>query len=115
LTLARTEIQKRDTELKVLEQLVQQYRQLIVTHADIAPARAEREALQRYIKKIETLVAFGKWNPQDLANYLTVQQQLATALATEAQAIADFKNAQVTFEFAKGTIQKCRDLTGEQK
>jgi outer membrane protein TolC len=111
LSLARSYYQLRDTELKVLEYLVQQYRQVVQTHADIAPARAERESLQRYIKKIETLIAIGKWNPQDFLNYLTVQQQLATAIATEFQAIANYNNALATFEFAKGTIKQYNNVS----
>ena len=37
LSLARSYYQLRDTELKVLEYLVQQYRQVVQTHADIEP------------------------------------------------------------------------------
>ncbi|HEV3386456.1 MAG TPA: TolC family protein [Gemmata sp.] len=114
LTLKRSCLQLRDTELKVLEYLVQQYRQVIQTHADIGPAQAEREALQKYVAKIDSLISLGKWNAQDFLNYLTAQQQLATAIATESQAIANYKKAQATFEFAKGTIQKYNNLpTGE--
>jgi outer membrane protein TolC len=111
LSVARSYIQLRDTELKVLEYLTQQYRQVVQTHADIAPAREERKALQIYIAKIETLIAIGKWNPQDFLNYLTVQQQLATAIATEFQAIANYNNALATFEFAKGTIKQYNNVT----
>jgi outer membrane protein TolC len=111
LSLARSYYQLRDTELKVLEYLVQQYRQVIQTHADIQPARAERQALQVYINRIDTLIQIGKWNPQDFLNYLTVQQQLATAVATEYQAIANYNNALATFEFAKGTIKQYNNVT----
>jgi outer membrane protein TolC len=111
LSIARSYYQLRDTELKVLEYLTQQYRQVIQTHADIGPARAEREALQIYIAKIDTLIAIGKWNPQDFLNYLTVQQQLATAIATEYQAIANYNNALATFEFAKGTIKQYNNVS----
>lgn len=111
LSVARSYIQLHDTELKVLEYLVQQYRQVVQTHADIAPAREERKALQIYIAKIETLIAIGKWNPQDFLNYLTVQQQLATAIATEYQLIANYNNALATFEFAKGTIKAYNNVT----
>ncbi len=111
LSIARSYYQLRDTELKVLEYLTQQYRQVIKTHADIGPARAEREALQVYIAKIDTLIAIGKWNPQDFLNYLTVQQQLATAIATEYQTIANYNNALATFEFAKGTIKQYNNVT----
>ena len=111
LSLARSYYQLRDTELKVLEYVVQQYRQVVQTHADIAPARAERKALQEYIRKIETLISIGKWNPQDFLNSLTVQQQLATAIATEFQAIANYNNALATFEFAKGTIKQYNNVS----
>lgn len=111
LNLKRSNCQLHDTELKVLENLVQQYRQVIQTHSDIASARAEREALQSYLKKINKQIALGKWNAQDFLNYLTVQQQLATASATEYEAIANYKNALATFEFAKGTIQKYNKLS----
>jgi hypothetical protein len=97
--------------LKVMEYVTQQYRQVVQTHADIGPARAEREALQIYIAKIDTLIAIGKWNPQDFLNYLTVQQQLATAIATEYQAIANYNNALATFEFAKGTIKQYNNVS----
>jgi hypothetical protein len=98
--------QLRDTELKVMEYLVHQYRQMIQTHADIAPARAERKALQTYTAKMDLLIALGKWNSQDFLNYFTMQQQLATAIATENQAIANHRIALATYEFAKGTIQE---------
>lgn len=111
LSVARSYYQLRDTELKVLEFLVQQYRQVIQTHADIGPARAEREALQVYIAKIDTLIAIGKWNPQDFLNFLTVQQQLAAAIATEYQAIANYNNALATFEFAKGTVKQYNNVS----
>jgi outer membrane protein TolC len=111
LTLKRSYLQLRDTELKVLENLVQQYRQVIQTHSDIGPVQAEREALQKYVAKIDFLIALGKWNSQDYLNYLTAQQQLATAIATESQAIATYKITLATFEFAKGTIQKYNNLT----
>jgi outer membrane protein TolC len=114
LSLARSYAQLRDTELKVLEYLVQQYRNVIQTHGDIGPAQAERQALQIYINKIDTLIQIGKWNPQDFLNYLTVQQQLATAIATEYQAIANYRNALAAFEFAKGTIQKYNNISIEK-
>ena len=48
----------------------------------------------------------GKVIPRTFLNYLTIQQQAATAAATYHQAIATYKSAQAVFEFAKGTIQK---------
>jgi hypothetical protein len=101
----------RDAELKVLEYLIQQYRQVIQTHADIGPARADRETLQKYQTKMDALISNGVFNSQDFLNYFTVQQQLATAIATEYQAIANYNNSLATFEFAKGTIQKARNIS----
>jgi RNA polymerase sigma factor (sigma-70 family) len=95
-----------DAELKAMENLVNLYRQVVQTHTDIAPAREERKALQIYIAKIETLIRIGKWNPQDELNYLAVQHQLATAIATEIQAIANYNNALVEFEFVMGTVKQ---------
>jgi outer membrane protein TolC len=111
LGVARSYYQLRDTEMKVLEYLVQQYRQVIQTHADIGPARAERQSLQLYIAKTEEVIRIGRWNPQDFLNFLTVQQQLASAIATEFQAIANYNNALATFEFAKGTIKQYNNVT----
>ena len=55
---------------------------------------------------MNALISDGKWKSEDFLNYLTVQQQMATAISTENQAIANYRNALATFEFAKGTIQK---------
>jgi hypothetical protein len=95
-----------DAWIKALENLAELYRQVVQTYTDIAPAREERKALQIYIAKIEALILNGKWNPQDELNYLTVQHQLATAIATEIQAIANYNNALVMFEFAIGAIKQ---------
>jgi outer membrane protein TolC len=114
VSVERSSDQSRDTELKVLEYLVQQYRQVIQTHSDIEPVRAERRALQAYVAKIDTLISNGKYSAEEYLNFLTVQQQLATAIATEYQAIASYNCALSTFEFAKGTIQKKMNLSIEE-
>jgi outer membrane protein TolC len=111
LGLARSYVQLRDTELKSIEYLALQYRRVIQTHAQVAPARAERESLQRYIWRIRQVIAIGQWNQQYFLNYLTVQQQLATAIANESQAIAQYQIALASFEFAKGTIQQYNNVS----
>jgi len=111
LALARSYVQLRDSELKAIEYLAAQYRRVIETHAEIAPARAERESLQRYLYRIREVIRIGSWNQQYFLNYLTVQQQLAAAIATESQAIANYNIALATFEFAKGTIQQYNNVT----
>ena len=111
LNMTRSYVQLRDGELKVIEYLAGQYRRVIQTHAQIAPARAERESLQRYIYRIREVIRIGSWNAQFFLDYLTVQQQLATAIATESQAIANYNIALASFEFAKGTIQQYNNVS----
>jgi outer membrane protein TolC len=111
LSLTRSYVQLRDTELKAVEYVAAQYRNLISTHAAIAPARAERESLQRYIARIREVIRIGSWTSQFFLDYLTVQQQLATAIATESQAIANYNIALAAFEFSKGTIQQYNNVT----
>lgn len=111
LTLARSYYQLRDQELKSLEYLVNSYRRLVQAHAEIGPARAEREALQIYLGKVREVIEIGNWNPAYYQNYLTVQQQLAAAVAAEFRAVADYNTALAIFEFAKGTVQQYNNVT----
>jgi outer membrane protein TolC len=111
LNLARSYFQLRDQEVKFLEYLVSAYRRLVQTHAEIGPARAEREALQIYLGKVREVIDIGNWNPAYYQNYLTVQQQFAAAIAAEFQAIANYNSALAQFEFAKGTVQQYNNVT----
>jgi outer membrane protein TolC len=111
LSLTRSYVQLRDSEMKAIEYLSGQYRRVIETHAEIAPARAERESLQRYIARIREVIRIGSWNAQFFLDFLTVQQQLATAIAAESQAIANYNIALASFEFAKGTIQQYNNVS----
>jgi outer membrane protein TolC len=110
LRLARSFFQLRDSEMKTLEYLVQQWRRVIETHAEIGPARAERQALQIYLGRVQEVIKIGRWDATYYQNYLTVQRDLATAIATEFQAIADYNKALAFFEFAKGTIQQYNNV-----
>jgi len=111
LNLAKSYYGLRDSELKALEILVDRYRRVIQTHALIGTRQAEREALQQYVAKIKILIDTGRWQPADFLNYLTVQQQLAAALANEFRAVADYNTALAAFEYAKGTIQQYNNVT----
>jgi hypothetical protein len=111
LNLAKSYYGLRDAELKALEILVDRYRRVIQTHALIGTRQAEREALQLYVAKIKILIDTGRWQPADFLNYLTVQQQLAAALANEFRAVADYNTALAAFEYAKGTIQRYNNVT----
>ena len=106
LNMTRSYVQLRDVELKTIEYLSFSYRRVIETHSRIAPARGERESLQRYIWRVREVIRGGGWKPEEFLNYLTVQQQLAAAIATEQRAVADYNTALAAFEFAKGTVQQ---------
>ena len=97
--------------MKTLEFLVSSYRRLIQAHAVIRWYRAERENLQIYLGKVKEVIDIGKWEPATYQNYLTVQQQLATAIANEFRAVADYNTALAAFEFAKGTIKEYNNVT----
>ncbi len=111
LAIARSYYQLRDSELKVLEFLVQQYRRVIETHAEIGPAREERKALQIYLGKVQEVINIGRWDSAYFQNYLTVQEQLAAAISTEFAAVAAYNQALAQFEFAKGTIQQYNNVS----
>ncbi len=111
LTLTRSYLQLRDTELKVLETLVLQYRQVFATWAQIPPARARREALQLYVDKFRARVEIGAYQSTEYFNYLQVQRDLATAISTEFQNIANYNAALSQLEFAKGTIMQYNNIS----
>ena len=111
LNMQRSYIQLRDSELKAIEYLTLQYRRVVETHTLIAPRRAERESLQRYLYRIRTVINIGRFDPQSFLNYLTVQQQLATAIAAESRAVSDYNIALAQLEFAKGTSQPYNNVS----
>ncbi len=111
LNLAKSYFALRDAELKALEFLLAQYRRVIQAHTTIGYRRAEREYLQLYLGKVAELIAIGRWDRADYQNYLTVQQQLAAAIAREHRAIADYNTALAAFEYAKGTIQQYNNVS----
>lgn len=111
LNMQRSYIAMRDSELKAIEYLTLQYRRVVETHTLIAPRRAERESLQRYLYRIRTVINIGRFDPQSFLNYLTVQQQLATAIAAESRAVSDYNIALAQLEFAKGTIQPYNNVS----
>jgi len=111
LNLAKSYFALRDAELKALEFLLAQYRRVIQAHTVIGYRRAEREYLQMYLGKVAEVIAIGTWNQAFYQNYLTVQQQLAQAIAREHRAIADYNTALASFEYAKGTIQRYNNVS----
>ncbi len=110
LDLIRSYIQLRDTELKAIEYLALQDRRVIQSHQEIVTSRAEREALQQYVARIKIQERIDGKSGDFLSN-LTVQQQLAAAIAAEARAVADYNIALASFEYAKGTIQQYNNVS----
>ena len=111
LQMTRSYYQLRDTELKSLEYLTYQYRQVVVTYAVIPPLRARREALQVYVAKVKEVIAIGNWKPQDFFNLLQVQRDLADSIRQEFLAIANYNSALAALEFSKGTIQRYNNVS----
>ncbi|MBP3960303.1 TolC family protein [Gemmata sp. G18] len=111
LNMSKSYIQLRDLELKSIEFLILQYRRVIQTHTEIAPARAERESLQRYVARIKAALLIEGPRAEDFLSNLTVQQQLAAAIAAETRAVADYNIALAQFEWAKGTIQPYNNVS----
>ena len=110
LTLARSYYTLRDAEMKALEFLVQQWRRVIQAHALIGPRQQERKSLQIFLGKTADVIKIGQWDANYYQQYLTVQRDLATAVAAEFRAIADYNSALAAFEFAKGTIQRYNNV-----
>jgi outer membrane protein TolC len=111
LQMTRNYIQLRDAEMKTLEYLTQQYRRVISTHAAIAPLRARREALQRFLYLFRVLIETGAYRPEEYLNFLTSNRDLADAIRQEFAAIAQYNSALAQFEFAKGTVQRYNNLS----
>ncbi len=111
LRLARNYFQLRDAEMKALEYLVQQHRRVIQAHAEIGPAREERKALQIFLGRTKEVIEIGRWDSNFYQQYLTVQRDLATAIANEFRAIADYNSALAALELAKGTIQRYNNVS----
>ncbi len=110
LQLTRNYIQLRDAELKALEYLSQQYRNVIYTHSVIKYLTARREAQQQFLAKFRSRVEIGTFQPQEYLNYVQGQRDLADAIRQEFAAIAQYNSALAQFEFAKGTILRYNNI-----
>jgi outer membrane protein TolC len=101
LNLARSYQALHDQELKAEGYLALQYRHLFEFHEQIQIQRAQREAaaVQLDARFKEFLAGRGT-----LDILLEAQRVWADALRTEYDAIAQYNNALVAFEFAKGTL-----------
>lgn len=111
LNLTKSYFLLRDAELKAIEYIVLQYRNLDNAYRIIEPAQERRKQLQINVYKTKQVIDIGKWTSTDFFNYLQVQRDLATAISQEFRAIADYNSALAQFEFAKGTIARYNNVS----
>lgn len=104
LTLTRSYLQLRDAEIKTVEYVISRYRRVVQSYAELGPARARREALQQFGARARIRIEIGQFQSADYFNFLQVQRDLADAIASEFNFIAQYNTALAEFEFAKGTI-----------
>lgn len=104
LSLAQAYLSVQREEEKAQRFLVKAYRDVLETHAQIGMRRKEREAYADELKVRYDLIEGGKKAPDEFL--LESVRLWSTALNAETQAIVNYNNALVTFEFAKGTIMQ---------
>jgi outer membrane protein TolC len=110
LLMTKNYVQLRNAELKALEYLTQQYRQVIYAHALIRPLTERRKALQLFLYKFRIRIEIGSYQSQEYLNYLTGQRDLADSIRQEFAAIATYNSALAQFQFAKGTILRYNNI-----
>jgi outer membrane protein TolC len=101
LNLARSYRQLQDQEQKALGVLTLEYRHLDEFHQQVEIQRSQREAAAEQLGARFKEFLAGKGTLDIL---LESQRVFAEALRTEYDAITQYNNALVAFEFAKGTI-----------
>ncbi len=104
-----------EAERKTTSFMAQQIREVEATYQFIIYRRAQRKALEEYIRlsrqgRLQGAVQGGNFQGY-VANLLSSQQQLAAATAAEYQAIADYNIALAQLEWAKGTIQNYNNVS----
>jgi hypothetical protein len=110
LLVTRNYVQLRDAEIKTLEYLAQQYRNVVQNYTVIPVFQARREALQKYIYKFQVRIDIGQYQSQEYLNFLTAQRDLADAIRQEFAAVAQYNASLAQFEFAKGTILRYNNV-----
>jgi outer membrane protein TolC len=109
LQLARSYEILKEQEMKAGEFLKAKYQRVIATYELIKALRAQREAFAEQLKAQLQIFLAGAGAPagQDRAPLdllLEAQRFWAAALQSEYQAIRDYNNALVSFEFARGRV-----------
>lgn len=109
LELAKSFAVLKDQEKKAHNILARQYRQVIESYKTIEIRRIRRQTLALELKLLADKVAVGTIDPTSRKfgdSLLDAQRLWALALSDEYQAIVDYNNTLVQFEFTKGTIQQ---------
>jgi hypothetical protein len=108
LNLERSYLVLRDQELKAQRYLMEQYRRVIEFHDQMEIQRSQRLAAGEQVAGRLREYLAGR-NTLDI--YLESVRVWANALQAEYQAIAQYNNSLVGFEFAKGTILQYDSVT----
>jgi len=111
LNLVRSYTQLQDSERKSLEVVSQQVRDVINQQAQIDLFRQRRIFLQETLALNKIIVNEGAFDLNTLFNILQVQRDVAGAISSEFQAVAQYNSSIAGLEFAKGTIQRFNNVS----
>jgi outer membrane protein TolC len=103
LRLAQDYLQLRDQESRAVRFLTQQYRAVIQNYAVIQARHQQREAFAVQVENRFKEFQAGKTTADFL---LQAQRDWANAVNSEYQAIVEYNNSLVKFQFAKGTLMQ---------
>lgn len=103
LTLSRERDSYRNLQHNILHELAEAYRNLIASHQLLLTQEDRFEAAAAYVKIAEDLVATGRQTISD-DRYLRAQAAYSDSLRARGQAVAQYNQSLIRWEFAKGTI-----------
>lgn len=109
LGLMQSLVLLRDQEERAKLSLTNQYQKLAEWHLQIETRRAERQAYREWVRTQLEKVNAGQLSPGDLT-VLDAQRRYASALIKEYEAIAEYNNSLVRFEWTKGTILRFNNI-----
>lgn len=109
LGLMQSLILLRDQEERAKLALTNQYQKLAEWHRLIETRRAERFGYREWVRTQLEKVNAGTLAPGDLT-VLDAQRRFASALVKEYEAIAEYNNVLVRFEWTKGTILRFNNI-----
>lgn len=111
LNLVRSYTQLQDSERKSLEVVSQQVRDVINQQSQIELFRQRRIFLQETLALNKVIIDQSAFELSTFINLIQVQRDMATAIASEFQAVAQYNSSIAGLEFAKGTIQRFNNVS----